>query len=76
MEKSPVIGRSSIECATECQAAFHCQGFVHKKPLDCHFISASETRFLAEAAGINSTEAYVIHLNNSVARGGSTWLYR
>ncbi|XP_067945208.1 fucolectin-1-like [Watersipora subatra] len=69
MEKRPAIGRSQIECATECHSASHCQGFVHKSSIGCHFIRASETGFLAEASGIDSTEAYVIYLNNSVARG-------
>ncbi|XP_067945210.1 fucolectin-1-like [Watersipora subatra] len=69
MKEIPAIGRSPIECATECQAASHCQGFVHKDSLGCHFINASETGFLAEAGSIDSAEAYVIYLDNSVARG-------
>ncbi|XP_067945183.1 fucolectin-like [Watersipora subatra] len=68
MERRPEIGRS-IECASECQAASHCKGFVHKEPLGCQFISASETGFLAEGAGIDSDEAYVIYVNTTVARG-------
>ncbi|XP_067945186.1 fucolectin-1-like [Watersipora subatra] len=68
MEKRPAI-RRSIECATECEAASHCQGFVHKEPFDCQFIDTAEREFLAEAAGIDSTEAYVIYLDTSVARG-------
>lgn len=68
MEEIPAI-RRSIDCATECQAVSHCQGFVHKDSLGCHFISASERGFLAEAEGIESTEAYMIYLDNSVARG-------
>ena len=75
MEKRPAI-RRSIECATECLAASHRQGFVHEEPFDCQFISTSERGFLAETAGIDFTEAYLIHLNTSVARGESMWLFR
>ena len=75
MEKRPDI-RRSIECATECEAASHCQGFVHKEPFDCQFIDTAETEFLAEAVGINSTEAYVIYLDTSVARGKSVHLFK
>ncbi|XP_067945190.1 fucolectin-6-like [Watersipora subatra] len=61
--------RIDIRSQSQNALGLYAKGFVHEKPFDCHFISTSERGFLAEAGGIDSTEAYVIYTDATVARG-------